>query len=118
MKTMADILTELLAQFSNDLVIFGLIGVLIGVFARTAWPYLRKVKIPTDGEWNITVFDNKFLYLAVSALATSATFYLSVAPLVDNILIETLLGTLLGFAGNDIFNEIWKTIDNLRTRST
>jgi hypothetical protein len=93
--------------------IIGLLGVLLGVFIRTAWPYLRKKRLT---EYVDIVFEKNFLYLAVGALIASASFYLSIGPFTNHVIIEPVIALLLGLAGNDIFNEVYQTIANYNSQ--
>ncbi|KKM15287.1 hypothetical protein LCGC14_1697570 [marine sediment metagenome] len=99
------------------LITIGLIGALTGCVLRTAWPFLRKTRLPDDvGHILDMAFERKFLYAAAGAFVASAGFYMVIAPLTKNPITELLLGLVLGFAGNDAFNELEKTIRSLFKR--
>ena len=90
-----------------ELISVGLFGVVIGVLLRTLWPYIRKV-IEEQFEW--AEFQKSFVATAVAAFFSCGAFYLAIAPLTELVLVELILTVLLGVAGNEVFNEFWRTV--------
>jgi len=88
----------------TELIISGLLGLLIGVILRTAAPFAQKLY---EGKLSLEEFLNRFIALAAGAFITSATLYLSLAPLTDEILSEVALTFFLGVAGNELFNRVY-----------
>lgn len=90
-----------------DTITIGLIGVVVGVLLRTLWPYARKVR---EEQFTWQEFQRSFLGTAIAAFISCNAFYIAIGPLTGNVLVELILTILLGLAGNEIFNEMWKTI--------
>lgn len=108
---MADIVTELITGFirelGNPIAIIGLVGVFIGCVLRTVHPFVRKVWL---GEFTWQEFNRTYAGLLIAAFTTSGVFYFAVGPLTEDQLVEIILGLLLGLAGNEIFNAIYKYV--------
>lgn len=93
-----------------DLINIGLFGIVVGVLVRTLWPYIRKV---AEKQFDWIEFQKSFLATAIAGFTACAAFYLAIAPLTDAVLVELILTALLGVAGNEVFNELWRTIGPL-----
>lgn len=108
---MADIVTELITGFfqelSNPIALIGILGVLIGCILRTVYPFARKVWL---GVFVVSDFQKTYIGLLVAAFSTSGVFYFAVGPLTEDWLVEIILGLLLGLAGNEVFNAIYKYV--------
>ena len=108
---MADIVTEFvtgfLSKLSDPIAFIGILGVLIGCAIRTLAPFARKVWL---GEFSWPEFQRTYVAIFVSAFGTSVVFYFALAPLTVDILVELILGLLLGLAGNEVFIEVYNYV--------
>lgn len=108
---MADIVTEIVTGFlgklSDPIAFIGILGILIGCVIRTLHPFARKVWL---GEFQWNEFSRTYVTIFISAFGTSAVFYFALAPLTVDLVVELILGILLGLAGNELFTEFYKDV--------
>jgi hypothetical protein len=88
-----------------DPTIVAIIGIFLGCFARTVFPYLKKVEEDPD-----TVFDKKYLVSLLIALISSIIGAILIIPSFQipqgaNMVVFSIAFTT-GWGTNDILNEI------------
>lgn len=89
-------------------ILVALFFLFVGVAARTFFAFAQKVYA---GKLTWAEFLNRFYGLASAAFIAGTGFYLSIAPLSNDLLQEIILTFILGFFGNTVFNMIYHWVD-------